>query len=121
MPRPRVIVEIQSSYNLAKLPPVTLVKHVSTPLMHPAMFHPAGVRVRGTIPPTWNPHIAASIVAMVTANPHKSSPWRRRTTFHNRSGRTDPNHNLRKSSRHQSHSKQQGKNKFFHESYILLF
>jgi len=97
------------------LSPVTLDHDPAVMTVNPAMGYPARVRVWGTIPAARNPDITGTIPAMVTIYPDVfgARPWAAR--FNDGSGRSNVDHNLRKSSgRQESDCEQQSQNELLH-------
>ena len=97
------------------LSPVTLDQDPAVMTVNPAMGYPARVRVRGTIPAAWNPDVAAAIPSMVAVYPDVFSTWAGAARFNDGSGRSNADHNLRKSSgRQEGDCEQQSQYEFLH-------
>jgi hypothetical protein len=83
--------------------------------MNPAMGDPACVRVWGTIPTARNPDVAAAVPAVVAVDPDVLAAGTGTASFNDGSGRSNADHNLRKSGgRQQGDCEQQSQYEFLH-------
>jgi hypothetical protein len=98
------------------LSPVTFMENVAVVAMLPAMGNPMCAGVRWALPATGGPDIAASVPAMVSANPNILVSGRRSARFDDIYWGSDSNYDLcERCSREQSYSEQQSWKKLFHD------
>ena len=103
------------------LSPVAFDKHPTTTAVYPAMRYPNGMRAGRAIPAAGHPDIAGTVPAMVTGDPDELMTGTDGTGFHDRSGRSYADHDLRKrSGREQRDSQKQRRKKFLHGLRFLL-
>lgn len=94
-------------FQACNLPPVPFAQFPMIAPASPPMSNPALPLVRWTIPTAGCPNVLAAFVTVISIDPDIAAIGWRTTSFNDRGGRPNPNHNLRKRCRRYKYKSKQ--------------